>query len=112
MNSVVEKIRVCILTAALIAPLNAALGAVWVRVPDVSQLKFQTYPGGKVWLRNLKIFDANVTDSSYAYYIDTTTAEGKNIFALMLSASAQNRPLWFGLPDNYAEGPVQYVGEW
>lgn len=101
-----------LILAATMAPLSAAQSQVWVRVSDVSQLKFQTFPGGKIWFRNLRAFDGNALDSNYAYFIDTNTAEGKAVFALILTASAQNRGLWFGLPDNYAAGQVEYVGDW
>ena len=105
-------LRPLLVAVTVFSPLHSAWSAVWVRVTDVSLLKYQTYPGGKVWFRNLRSFDGNALDSNYAYYIDTTTPEGKNIFALIIAASAQNRPLWFGLPDGYAAGEVQYVGEW
>ena len=104
--------RSLIIAAAVLAPLHSAYSAVFVRVPDVSLLKYQTYPGGRIWFRNFHSFDANALVSNYAYYIDTTTAEGKNIFALIMAASAQNRGLWFGLPNGYVEGEVTYVGEW
>jgi hypothetical protein len=104
--------RPLIVAVAVLSPLHSALSAVWVRVPDVSLLRYQTYPDGKVWFRNFQSFDGNAQNSNYAYYIDTTTAEGKSILALMMAASAQNRGLWFGLPDGYVAGQVSYVGDW
>lgn len=112
MKMIDHGLRVLIVAAAVLSPLHSAYSAVFVRVPDVSLLKYQTYPDGKVWFRNFQSFDSNAQNSNYAYYIDTTTAEGKSILALMLAASAQNRGLWFGLPNDYVSGRVTYVGEW
>ena len=71
-----------------------------------------TAHAGAGWSPGGITFDSHASASNYGYFIDTTTAEGKVIFTMVLSAAAQSRGLWFGVPDGYAEGEVQYVGEW
>lgn len=90
--------------------LSNANATVWVAVPDVSQLQFQTIGDGRVYLRNLNQFDGNALGCCYNYWIDTNTVEGKNIFALILSFGAQGRGLRFGLNDYGTAGVVSGVG--
>lgn len=85
---------------------------VWISIPDVSQIQYQTYQDGKVYLRNLNSFDSQATGGDYAYYIDTTTQEGKDIFALFLSFIPQGHSLWLGLSNGYAAGAITAVGNW
>lgn len=94
-----------------LAPRYAA-AETWVWVPDLSLLKYQTYPDGKLYLRNLNEFNSNALGCCYNYYVDTTTIQGKNIFALILTKAAQGKGLYLGVPDGFAAGGVSYVGEW
>ena len=91
---------------------SLAHAEVWVRVSNMSLLQYQTYPNGYIYLRNLNSFDSNALIGNYNYFIDTTTVEGKNIWAVALTAIAQGTVLNLGLPDGYAAGAVQYVGYW
>lgn len=102
---------VAVAVFAVVVP-TTSLAATFVRIPDVSLLAFQTDSAGKVWFRNVNQFDSAALGCCYSYYIDTTTAEGKNIFALILAAAAQHSGLWFGVPNGYAAGVVSYVGNW
>jgi hypothetical protein len=94
-----------------IAP-TLAQAAVWIQVPDASQLQYQTQPDGKVYLRNVTSFDPNATCCNYIYYIDTTTVEGKLLFTIMLTAAARGSKFWFAVPTGYAPGAVTQGGDW
>ena len=63
-------------------------------------------------MRNMNTFDPNALGCCYNYWIDTTTAEGKNIFTMMLTAIALGQGMWIGLPSGYASGAVSYSGNW
>jgi hypothetical protein len=71
---------------------------VFVAVPDASQLTYQTSIEGKIYLRNLNSFDPQALGCCYNYFIDTTMPEGKNIFAILLSAIARASRITFALP--------------
>jgi hypothetical protein len=87
--------------------------AVWIIVPDVSQVAYMTDATGKVYLRNLDYFDStNAVGCCYNYWIDTATIEGKNIFAIFLSSAAQGKGMRFGLPDARQPGAVSASGAW
>jgi hypothetical protein len=100
-------------TAASTGLLGAppAMATVFVNINDVSQLKYQTFSDGRVYIRNFNIFNASALGYCYNYWFDTNTVEGKNIMALLLSYSAQRRGLYFGVPDGFAAGLVNNVGE-
>lgn len=98
-----------LLTTSWVATANAT---VWVWVPDLSLLKYQTSPDGRVYVRNLDEFNGSALGCCYNYYIDTNTPEGKNIFALITAKSAQNKGLYLGVLNGYAAGPIHMVGEW
>lgn len=91
---------------------NAAASAAFIHVTDMSQLQYQTFPDGRIYLRNINAWDSQALAGNYNYYVDTTTVEGKNIYALMLAAIAQATPLWLGLSNGYLAGAVSYVGNW
>jgi hypothetical protein len=91
---------------------TTALATTFVHITDVSLLAFQTAPNGIVYLRNLNQFSSSALGCCYSYYVDSTTAEGKDIFALILSAAAQHSALWIGIPDPPAGGAVGFAGNW
>jgi hypothetical protein len=99
----------CVL--ALFAIPRLAHATVWVYVSDVSQLQYQI-SGSSIYIRNFNQFDGNALSCCYNYWIDTTTPEGKNTFALMMLAAAQAKPLYFGVPNGYASGSVTMTGIW
>jgi hypothetical protein len=102
----------CLFIISLLAwTVPASAQIAFVRVTDASQLAYQT-GGGNVYLRNVNTFDSNALPCCYSYWIDTTTPEGKNIFALLLTAIAQGQGLWIGLPSGYASGAVTDAGNW
>ena len=94
-----------------VAAYSAASATVWVYVPDVSQLQYQA-AGNMVYFRNFNQFNSSALPCCYNYWIDTSTTEGKNTFALFLSAAAQAKGLYFGVPDAYASGAVTNTGIW
>lgn len=83
----------------------------YVRVTDVSQVKYVATPDGKIYLRNLDQF-ASVPGCCWNYYIDTTTSEGCIIRSLFLTTAAQGKSLNFGVPDNNAAGANSFAGDW
>jgi len=109
-----EKIRSGTLAVLALAftLLPLAAGAVtWVTVGDLSLLKYQTAPDGRVYVRNLNEFNGSALGCCYNYYVDTNTVEGKNIFALILFKAAQGKGLYLGVADQFAPGAITYVGE-
>lgn len=92
------------------ARVSYAYGQVYI--PDASLLQYQLTPGGRVYFRNLNQFNGNALGCCYNYWIDTTTENGKNIFALFMSKAAQGKGLYFLFPDGGATGSIDYVGEW
>jgi hypothetical protein len=67
---------------------SAHAAAKYVYLDDVSRLEYQMGSDGVVWFRNLNEFDGAVTGCCYAFYLDTTTGAGKNIWALILMKMA------------------------
>lgn len=81
----------------------------YVQVTDASQLSYSTEPSGKVWLRNLNVFNSNALGCCWNYSIDPSTPEGKNIWVLLLMAMAQGSSINLGVPDGYVAGAVTYA---
>jgi len=113
-----KPMRTRLLSAAVVvtfalacAAPRAADAAAFVRITDASVLAYQT-EGSAVYLRNLNQFDSNALGCCYNYYIDTSSQEGKNLFALLLMAIATHGALWLGVPDGYAAGVVGFAGNW
>jgi len=99
-----------IASAAMIGSAHAA--NIYVSIPDASQLKFQLDASGRVYLRNINSFDANALPCCYSYWIDTTTQEGKNTYALILSFSAMGRGLYFNISDYTTPQAITWAGPW
>ena len=112
MNATRQKILLSIVAVLGALTMRSAFAETWVLVPDMSQLKYQLYPGGLIYFRNLSDFSTAALYGNYNYWIDTTTQDGRNTWATMLSASAQHTPLYLGIPDAQAPGLVTYVGIW
>jgi hypothetical protein len=86
--------------------------ATFVGVSDAGQLYYQTDPTGKVYFRNVNTFSTQALGCCYNYYIDTTTAEGKALFAIFLLDVGRAAPIIFLIPDNMAPGAVSFGGYW
>ena len=71
----------------------------YVLLDDVGRLKYQMGSDGVVWFRNLNEFDATVTGCCYAFYLDTTTGNGKSLWALVLMKMASNGSLYLHVSD-------------
>jgi hypothetical protein len=98
-------------TLVCLGLVQAANAMVWVHATNVAQVQYQT-AGNFIYFRNLNQFNSSALGCCYNYWIDTSTVEGRNIFALVLSAAAQGTALYFGVSDGYASGVVSYVGVW
>jgi hypothetical protein len=57
-------------------------------------------------------FDSNALPCCYSYWIDTTTQEGKNTYALILSFSAQGRSFWFDISDYTTPQQITWARPW
>jgi len=112
MNSSKCRIQIGLLILLGGASMRSALAETWVYVPDMSQLKYQLTPSGQIYFRNLSDFSTAALYGNYNYWIDTTTQDGRNSWATILSAVAQHSPLYLGIPDGQAQGNVSYVGIW
>lgn len=87
--------------------------AVWITIPDASQVAYMTDGNGKVYFRNLDSFDsANALSCCYNYWIDTTSAEGKLIYALLLSYIPQAKGFHIWIPDVRQPGQMSAAGTW
>jgi len=98
-----------VIAIALISPAEAT---VYVAVSDASQLSFQLSGDGRVYLRNVNAFDSSALGCCYSYWIDTTTQEGKNAFAVILSYSAMQRGFRFAINDYTTAQQIAWVGPW
>lgn len=95
---------------AFIGPAQA--GNIYVAVSDASLLSFQLDATGRVYLRNINYFDSNALPCCYNYWIDTTTQEGKNTYALILSYSALQRGFRFDISDYTTAQQITWAGPW
>jgi len=87
--------------------------AVWIIVPDASQVQYMTDGSGRIYFRNLDQFDsAAALGCCYNYWIDTTTPEGKNIYALFLTLGAQSKGFRISVPDGRQPGALSAAGQW
>jgi hypothetical protein len=96
----------------MLAVSPSAFAYVWVWVPDASAIQYSLSPDGKVYFRNLSQFNAGAQGCCWHYWIDTNTTHGKNVYALFLAKAAQGKGLYMGVPDNLADGTIDYAGEW
>ena len=112
MNPTKYKILLGMVVMVGALTMRSAWAETWAYVPDMSQLKYQLFPGGLIYFRNLSDFSTAALYGNYNYWIDTTTQDGRNSWATMLSAIAQHSPLYVGIPDGQAQGIVSYVGIW
>lgn len=68
-----------VLTSLLIFSSFSVTAEEWITVNDMSLLKWQMSPSGKVYLRNLNEFNNQALACCYNYHIDTTTEAGKSL---------------------------------
>jgi hypothetical protein len=81
----------------------------WVTVTDTSQLQWQIGPDGKVYLMNLQQFNPAFLPCCANYYIDTSTAVGKTMWASSLANMAMGKRLIVYVADKNTPGPILYV---
>jgi hypothetical protein len=107
-----KSILWCVLPCLLFSlPQLASAQVAFVRITDASKVDYQT-SGTNVYLRNMNLFDANAQGCCYAYWIDTSTPEGKNIFTIFLESIALQQGMWVALPPGYGTGAVTFSGNW
>jgi hypothetical protein len=90
----------------------AHAGNIYVNVSDASQLSFLIDGTGRIYLRNINSFDANALPCCWSYWIDTTTQEGKNTYALILAYSAMGRGFRFDISDYTTPQQITWAGPW
>ena len=90
----------------------AAHSEEWIVINDMSLVKWQMDPSGKVWLRNLDEFDSAALPCCYNYHIDTTTAAGQSVWSVVLAKMATSKPLILGVLKKNEPGPITYLGNW
>jgi hypothetical protein len=84
----------------------------WITVNNMSQIKWQIAPTGKVYLRNINEFNSQALPCCYNYYIDTTTPAGKSLWSVVLTKMTTSQKLILGTPDISTAGPITYAGIW
>ena len=84
----------------------------WITVNDMSLLKWQMAPNGKVYFRNLNEFHPQALPCCYNHYIDTTTDAGKSVWSVILTKMASSQPLILGVPSLTQPGAITYLGVW
>src|SRR6267154_1666340 len=94
-----HRILLGLLACVLAIGPTLAKADVWVRVPDASQIYYQTAPDNRIYIRNANSFDSRALGCCYNYAIDLNTLEGRAIFTALLAAAAQETPFWFAVPD-------------
>jgi hypothetical protein len=77
---------------------------------NASLVQFSIY-GGKLYFRNLHVFNAAWSGCCYNYYIDLTTDDGESMYAyfMMQYVSHGRVVFWRG---STAPGPIEQIGNW
>ena len=91
---------------------SAHAGNIYLSIPDASQLSFLLSGDGRIYLRNINAFDSSALPCCFSYWIDTTTQEGKNTYALILSYSAMGRGFRFDISDYTTPQAITWAGPW
>jgi len=81
-----------------------------VTVTDMTQLRWQSDPTGRIYIRNLSQFDATFLGCCYNFYVDTTTADGKAKWSAILTTILTGGSLYFFVANKTVPGPVTYIG--
>jgi len=84
----------------------------WITVNDMSQVKWQIDPDGRVFLRNLNEFNADALACCNNYSIDTTTPAGKALWSVVLTKMTTSQKLILGVKNIDKAGPITYAGVW
>jgi hypothetical protein len=82
-----------------------------VVIPSAADLSWQMDPNGKVWMWNLHAFDSTFLACCYKYYIDTTTASGRTMWATVLSYMMKgDSRLVMHVSNKTQVGPITFIG--
>ena len=84
----------------------------YLRIDDASQIRWLVDSSGKVYLRNLDVFDNTYLGCCYNYWIDTSTEGGKIFFSVFLARVSAGQRLWISLPDKTVPNAVSNIGDW
>lgn len=97
------------------AVVHAAPG--YIHVSDMSKVAYQLTADGKVYFRNLNVFNGEATGCCYAFFLDTTTPFGKSAWSVILMKMASKSSLFIHVtnlkPATHGDpGEVDQVGDW
>ena len=84
----------------------------FLHIDDASQIKWQITAQNKVYLRNLKSFDASFLPCCYEYWFDASTDAGKSFLTVLLARSVAGKSIDIGVVDKTTTSLVNYVGVW
>ncbi len=84
----------------------------FITVNDMSQVKWQMAPNGRVYFRNMDSFNASALPCCYSYFIDTSTDVGKSVWSVVLTKMATSSKLILGVPSLSSGGEITYLGLW
>ncbi len=89
----------------------------YIHVTDMSQVHYQLVGDGKVYFRNLNVFNNTVTGCCYAFVLDTTTPYGKSAWSVILMKMASKLPLFlyvtdYNPPTHGNPAVVDHLGNW
>ena len=101
-----------IIILSLLFTTLSANGEDWITVNDMSQVKWQITPAGRVYFRNLNEFNNQALPCCYNYYLDTTTPGGKSLWSVILTKMATSKKLILGTPKISTAGAITYAGIW
>lgn len=89
----------------------------FISMSDVSKLKYQLAPDGKIYFRNLNEFNPEATGCCYAYYLDVNDEFGKAAWSTVLMKMATKTGLSIRVselkpPASGSPAKVDYMGNW
>lgn len=110
------KIKCLTLLILITASVNC-FSADHVWVSDPSLLKWQQYPDGKIYFRNLNDFPVGAYPNNFGgccvkYWIDTATDGGKALWSTILYHIAANKPFYISKDTAAVDGHISYIGKW
>jgi hypothetical protein len=89
------------------APAGASSGII---INDASTIQYAVQDG-KVYLRNLNIYESDWLPCCYNYWIDLSTDTGKAMFSALLAHKLSGKRLTIYKVDPTAAGPIDILGD-
>ena len=110
---------VCVISiSAILLSRPAFSEGTYVHVTDMSLVHYQLMGDGKVYFRNLNLFNSAVTGCCYAFVLDTNTSYGKTAWSTMLTKMAQKLDLYIYVSESNppsnggAPAVIELIGNW